>query len=143
MLSKKPLGAAIAEAMRLKGVGPTEVAAHFNVQPPSVHGWKTNGSIDKDKINKLVDYFRDVVGPEHWGLEADHFAPKKGRADDKKWAQDLSEAQIEMTILANDNAEHLSDEQCRTISAMIKLLARQPAATPARRTKKATAKAKD
>lgn len=142
MLSKKALADAISEAMRRKGVGPTEVAAAFGVQPPSVNGWKKTGAIDKSKINQLVDYFKDVAGPEHWGLEADHLAQKKGRATDKKWTQDLSEAQLELTILANDNAEHLTDEQCRTISALIKMLAPPLPVVPARRVKKVAVKAK-
>lgn len=71
MLTGEQLARAIAEAMRRKGVGPTEVARHFSVRAPSVHGWMKSGRIGKDKLPELFRYFSDVVGPEHWGLTRD------------------------------------------------------------------------
>lgn len=68
MLSGKELGTAITVAMERKGVGPTEVARAFGVKPPSVKDWQAFGRLHKKHIPKLLDYFGDVVGPEHWGL---------------------------------------------------------------------------
>jgi hypothetical protein len=69
MLTGHELGKAIEAAMRLKGVSPTEVAHHFGVRSPSVHGWLKTGRIGKDKLKELFDYFSEVVGPDHWGLK--------------------------------------------------------------------------
>lgn len=68
MLTGIPLGQAIAEAIKLKGVTPTEVAAHFGIKPPSVHNWMSTGRIGKDKLSRLFQYFSDVVKPDHWGM---------------------------------------------------------------------------
>lgn len=68
MLTGKELGLAIEEAIRLKGVARTDVAAHFGVKPPSVQDWLKRGTISKEKLPGLWSYFSDVVGPEHWGL---------------------------------------------------------------------------
>lgn len=70
MLTGTELGKAIDEAIRMKGVTKRSVAAHFGVAPPSVQDWVKRGTIDKAKLPALWDFFRDVVGPEHWGLEA-------------------------------------------------------------------------
>lgn len=69
MLSGPDLGAALAAAMKKKGVGPTAVAEAFGVKPPSVIAWQQTGRIHKKHITTLLTYFADVVGPEHWGLE--------------------------------------------------------------------------
>lgn len=69
MLTGRELGKAIEAAMRLKGVSPTEVAHHFGVRSPSVHGWLKTGRIGKDKLQELFAYFSEVVGPDHWGLK--------------------------------------------------------------------------
>lgn len=68
MLTGKELGAAIGEAITKKGVSKVKVAQHFGVKGPSVHGWIDTGTISKDKLPALWEYFSDVVGPEHWGL---------------------------------------------------------------------------
>jgi hypothetical protein len=68
MLSGKELAAALREAMRKKTVGPSEVAREFRVTQPSVSGWLIDGRIAKKHIPKLLSYFADVVGPDHWGL---------------------------------------------------------------------------
>lgn len=40
MISGEKLGAALTQAMQLKGVGPKEVAKHFDIKPPSVKDWQ-------------------------------------------------------------------------------------------------------
>lgn len=70
MLTGKELGEALRRAIALKGVKQVEVAEHFGVKPPSVQDWLKRGVIGKDKLPELWAYFSDVVGPEHWGLEA-------------------------------------------------------------------------
>lgn len=70
MLSGEKLGNALREAMRLKGVGATAVARHFNIKPPSVYDWMERGCIDKKHLGRLVQFFVDVVPPSHWGVEA-------------------------------------------------------------------------
>ena len=70
MLSGDELGKALTAAMQRKKVGPTAVAEAFDVKPPSVKDWQKFGRIHKKHIPRLVEYFRDVVGPEHWGLPA-------------------------------------------------------------------------
>lgn len=51
------IGHRILRAMQEKNVGPTEVAAHFGVKPPSVNGWTNDGRIAKRHLSKLVTYF--------------------------------------------------------------------------------------
>lgn len=68
MLTGKELGAAIREAIRLKGVRRVEVADAFGVKPPSIQDWMNFGRIDKKHIEKLVKYFSDVVPASHWGF---------------------------------------------------------------------------
>ncbi len=70
MLEGKELGAAITSAMDKKNVGPTVLAAVFGIKPPSVSDWKTRGCVKKNHLPKLIAYFSDVVGPEHWGLRS-------------------------------------------------------------------------
>lgn len=69
MLSGDQLGAALTQAMELKKVGPTEVARHFGIQPPSVKDWQKKGCIHKKHLGRLVAYFSDVVSPAHWGVQ--------------------------------------------------------------------------
>lgn len=74
MFSGKELGHAIELAINKKissGAIKTkaEVARHFKIKPPSIHDWIKKGSISKDKLPELWNYFSDVVGPEHWGLK--------------------------------------------------------------------------
>ncbi|HEH1427355.1 TPA: hypothetical protein SGN52_004136 [Klebsiella pneumoniae] len=73
MLSGKELGRAIEQAIDKKlSVGSAkskaEIARHFKIKPPSIHDWINKGSISKEKLPELWNYFSDVVGPEHWGL---------------------------------------------------------------------------
>jgi Peptidase S24-like/Helix-turn-helix len=68
MLTKAALGAAIEAARIKKGVTKQELAQQFGVKPPSVQDWVKKGSIEKDRLLALFQYFSDVVGPDHWGL---------------------------------------------------------------------------
>lgn len=70
MLTGKPLGDAVAEAIRLKGVSKAAVARHFGIKGPSIYDWINHGRIGKQHLMELVAYFSDVVGPEHWGMPA-------------------------------------------------------------------------
>lgn len=69
MLTGPELGQAIAAAIKLKGVTQRAVAEHFGVKPPSVQDWIKRGTIDKARLPGLWQYFSDVVGPTHWGLQ--------------------------------------------------------------------------
>lgn len=68
MLTGKELGRAINDAIKRKGVSQAQVARHFDIKPPSISDWIKRGTIRKDRIEELVRYFSDVVGPEHWGI---------------------------------------------------------------------------
>lgn len=52
MLSGEQLGAALTQAMELKNVGPTEVANHFGIKPPSVKDWQRKGCIHKKHLGR-------------------------------------------------------------------------------------------
>ena len=67
MLIGEELGRAIDEAIKLKGVTKVKVAEHFGIKPPSVNSWIKTGRISKEHIEKLVEYFSDVVSPEPRG----------------------------------------------------------------------------
>lgn len=82
MLKGKELGAAIKQAIDLKIAagaisGKPDVAKYFNIKTPSVYDWIKKGSISKDKLLKLWDYFSDVVGPEHWGIDSNVYKAAK------------------------------------------------------------------
>lgn len=73
MLNGKELGAAIASAIQLKidagyVSSKASVARELGVEPNVVYGWIRTGSISKERLPKLWEYFSDVVGPEHWGI---------------------------------------------------------------------------
>ena len=70
MLTGKELGAAIEAARKLKKVTKKAIAEHFGVSQPSIQDWVNRGTIDKSKLPDLWEYFRDVVGPSHWGLKS-------------------------------------------------------------------------
>lgn len=75
MLKGKELGVAIKQAIDLKIASgaianKADVARHFGIKAPSVYDWIKKGSISKDKLVKLWDFFSDVVGPEHWGIDS-------------------------------------------------------------------------
>jgi hypothetical protein len=73
MLSGKDLGRAIEQAINKKKASgaiksKADVAHHFKIKAPSIYDWIKKGSISKEKLPELWNYFSDVVGPEHWGL---------------------------------------------------------------------------
>jgi phage repressor protein C with HTH and peptisase S24 domain len=70
MYTGERLGLALQEAMAKKGVTQDVVAKEFSVSQPSVSEWRRLGRISKKHIPRLVSWFSDVVGPEHWGLPA-------------------------------------------------------------------------
>ena len=54
--------------MAQKGVSQSVVAGEFEIKQPSVSEWIKYGRIGKRHLTHLVEYFSDVVGPDHWGL---------------------------------------------------------------------------
>lgn len=70
MYERAKLGAALREAMTLKGVKQGDIAAEFHVAQSSVSEWLKFGRIAKKHLPHLVGYFSTHVGPEHWGLPA-------------------------------------------------------------------------
>jgi phage repressor protein C with HTH and peptisase S24 domain len=73
MLKGKELGKAIEEAINLKIAAGSvrskaEIARHFGIQAPSIYDWIKKGSISKDKLPALWNYFSDVVTHDHWGI---------------------------------------------------------------------------
>lgn len=78
MLEGPALGHALREAMTRKRVTQQQVADVFGVKQPSVADWLKHGRVAKRHINRMLEFFSDVVGPEHWGLptgEASHIQP--------------------------------------------------------------------
>ena len=74
MLSGKELGRAIEQAIEKKlsagsAKSKAEIARHFKIKPPSIYDWINKGSISKEKLPELWNYFSDVVSPDHWGLQ--------------------------------------------------------------------------
>lgn len=65
------LGLAI-EAKRLlpgfERLGPTQLAREFGVAQGSMSEALKTGRLAKKHIPKLLEFFSDVVGPDHWGL---------------------------------------------------------------------------
>lgn len=70
MLTGKELGAAIEAARVKKKVTKKAMADHFDVAPPSIQDWVKRGTIDKGRLPDLWEFFKDVVGPAHWGLKS-------------------------------------------------------------------------
>lgn len=70
MLTGKELGAAIEAARVKKKVTKKALADHFEVSPPSIQDWVKRGTIDKGRLPDLWEFFKDVVGPAHWGLKS-------------------------------------------------------------------------
>lgn len=68
LLTGEALGKAIRSALAKKSMTQRQLAAHFKVTPQSVQDWLNRGVIGKGKLFPLLDLFRDVVEPEHWGL---------------------------------------------------------------------------
>lgn len=68
MLTGKELGDAIDAARIAKGISKVDLGKQFGVKPPSVHGWIVRGTIDKDNLFALMQFFAGTVGPDHWGM---------------------------------------------------------------------------
>lgn len=75
VLQGKELAAAIRAAIELKSakvgagkVGPTALGNALGIKQPSASELLTTGRLSKEKLPKLLDYFEDVVGPDHFGL---------------------------------------------------------------------------
>lgn len=68
MFSGEQLSAALKAAMKAKDVKQGDIATAFGISQPSVSEWLKHGRVHKKHISKLVEYFSDQVGPEHWGL---------------------------------------------------------------------------
>lgn len=89
MLTGKDLGNALRTALEAKGLkGPTAIASHFSVKPPSVSGWFKSGRISKNKLMEVIQYCSDVVPPESWGIPSGYF--------DSSTAKFLTEEQVLM-----------------------------------------------
>ena len=92
MLNGKKLGKAIETAINLKiqsGAirSKADVATHFGVKTPSIYDWINRGTISKNKLIDLWDYFSDVVGPEHWGM-CSALIPKTKRSPPPNFSKD-------------------------------------------------------
>lgn len=127
MLSGPELGDALKRAMEKKKVGPSAVATAFGVKPPSVSDWCNYGRIHKKHLERLVEYFSDVVGPDHWGLapltnkQAFHAAAAAWRTS----ASPRSQAVIDnLTLLAKKNA--LKDEDWQLIQDLAARFRKKP-----------------
>lgn len=73
MLTGTQLGDAIRAAVDKKvalGVTKRAIAEHFQIKPPSLQDWMKRGTVRKDRLGDLFEYFADVVGPAHWGMAA-------------------------------------------------------------------------
>lgn len=83
MLTSKELGHAIEQAINLKiasggAKSKTEIARHFGVKPPSLYDWIKHGSISKERLPQLWNYFSDVVDMNHWGISKNEI-PQNGQ----------------------------------------------------------------
>lgn len=119
MLKGKELGVAIKEAIALKKDSGAiksiaEVARHFGIKPPSLQGWLKRGTVGKEKLPKLWDYFADVVGPEHWGLDPKSFFFENSERTDHKgnvkvYSTDDPQKQALIELVLAMNNKNLKD----------------------------------
>ena len=70
MYSGEKLGEAIRVAIRMKGVTQKEVADFFNIKQQSISAWLKNGRVGKEHLEKMIEYFSDVVPPSHFGIDS-------------------------------------------------------------------------
>jgi hypothetical protein len=92
MLTGPELGAALRAAISKKAalyesqghgrLTKKNVAEAFGVKPPSLQDWMNFGRIGKQHLNTLVEYFSDVVGPEHWGIGSAGFTAPGSHSED-------------------------------------------------------------
>jgi len=126
MLSGPELAAAFTEAMRLKKekshVTQQQLATEFGVKQASISEWGKNGRIAKKHLNRLVDYFSDVVPPEHWGLASNDASGARALIrpdDDERTAAALRElAQFFRELSPYDQAALLQEAHDRASRAM-------------------------
>lgn len=82
MLTGKELGRAIQRAIEIKfdGIrgGKKALAEHMGVKQPSIQDWVNRGTIGKERLPALWEFFRGSVGPEHWGLQSFPDLPSSG-----------------------------------------------------------------
>lgn len=118
MLTGKQLGQAIEAARLLKGVTKKAMADHFGVRPPSIQDWVNRGTIEKDKLPGLWEYFADVVQPSHWGLtgEAAELATALGRGGERRITL-LQAMEVMASALAQPMPQTLRDEIAEAMSA--------------------------
>lgn len=121
MAIKQHLGTKLAAAMVEKGVGPAEVARHFDVKQPSVQGWMRTGRILKSRLPALSAYFNKPL--EWWLLsEETHKAAQPPARYDSEDIKCLSEFEKQLLGLfrklsklnqarLTERAQTLLDEQ--------------------------------
>ncbi len=126
MLTGEKLGAALATAIQMKGVSKADVARHFDVKPPSIQGWLKNGRISKTHIEKLLTYFSDVVGPDHWGItnmEMAAFGPSQASANSAS-AEGAEQSVVRVRpIKAWDDGDPIDDDEVEVMRLDLKLSA--------------------
>lgn len=119
MLTGKKLGAAISVAIDKKlangsAKSKADIARYFGIEPPSIYDWINRGTVTKDKLPKIWDYFSDVVGLDHWGLDGAGNWPFKEISYDRfSKLPDVSKKEIEAIIISRCN-EHLGAEKPST-----------------------------
>ena len=125
MLTGRELGDAITAAIKLKlasgaVASKKEIAEHFGVKPPSIHDWMKKGSIGKEKLPELFEYFSDVVGPEHWGINKDSYlwTQKKHNDEDGSISKEFDDMSLKqeqfirrMIVLSKE----LSDDELQVV----------------------------
>lgn len=120
MLTGEELGAAIELARLKKKVTKKKLAEDFSVKPPSVQGWVKTGRIDKSKLMDLIEYFQDVVGPEHWGLRpGTTFGGGSETSSPDEVVEATSEEFDELLAQLNEAKKKASPKSQQTISRMI------------------------
>lgn len=97
VLKGKELGAAVDRAIQLKidsGLVKSKaaVARDLDVEPNVVYGWIRTGSISKERLPRLWEYFSDVVGPDHWGISAQGMSFfQRSRTTSIQWPFELTQ----------------------------------------------------
>lgn len=87
------------------------VARDLNVEPNVVYGWIRTGSISKERLPQLWEYFSDVVGPEHWGISAQGMSFfQRSRTRSEQWP-------FQMTQL--DEVLNLSPQQLEKVDLIL------------------------
>ncbi|WP_443692035.1 hypothetical protein ACRZ5O_22665 [Pseudomonas protegens] len=117
MLTGKELGDAIESARIAKGVSKKKLADDFGVAAPSVQGWVKYGRIDKGKLFQLIEYFKDVVKPMHWGISADQAKLVSGG---ESWVTPIL---AESKVITGSAARNFRIKEAGGMNALIKDIA--------------------